>query len=171
MHGVVKDGYLKIKGCCVGPQKRVVTLGRSMLNQASIVALEGGSNSSLLAPRPSLACMVTSRQRKRSKSFMGSSRRRVCVRESFCCLQGLNFRIGREYLGNTIIYWLKFCIRNIVMILFKSKNRPFECSVYCLIFPSLNFIDPYTKFFLNNQRFNTQLSPWLVSIEITCSLQ
>ncbi|KAL8553722.1 hypothetical protein ACS0TY_002133 [Phlomoides rotata] len=39
-YGVVKDDYLLIKGCCVGPKKRVVTLRRSLLNQTSRVALE-----------------------------------------------------------------------------------------------------------------------------------
>ncbi|KAL0454481.1 UNVERIFIED_CONTAM: 60S ribosomal protein L3-2 [Sesamum latifolium] len=39
-YGVVKDDYLLIKGCCVGPKKRVVTLRQSLLNQTSRVALE-----------------------------------------------------------------------------------------------------------------------------------
>lgn len=39
-YGVVKDDYLMIKGCCVGPKKRVVTLRQSLLNQTSRVALE-----------------------------------------------------------------------------------------------------------------------------------
>ncbi|KAL0284808.1 UNVERIFIED_CONTAM: 60S ribosomal protein L3 [Sesamum calycinum] len=39
-YGVVKDGYLMIKGCCVGPKKRVVTLRQTLLNQTSRVALE-----------------------------------------------------------------------------------------------------------------------------------
>ncbi|KAL0357125.1 UNVERIFIED_CONTAM: 60S ribosomal protein L3 [Sesamum calycinum] len=39
-YGVVKDDYLMIKGCCVGPKKRVVTLRQTLLNQTSRVALE-----------------------------------------------------------------------------------------------------------------------------------
>nr|GMC78554.1 60S ribosomal protein L3 [Ipomoea batatas] len=39
-YGVVKDDFLLIKGCCVGPKKRVVTLRQSLLNQTSRVALE-----------------------------------------------------------------------------------------------------------------------------------
>lgn len=39
-YGVVKDDYLLIKGCCVGPKKRVVTLRQSLLKQTSRVALE-----------------------------------------------------------------------------------------------------------------------------------
>ncbi|XP_071935974.1 large ribosomal subunit protein uL3y-like [Coffea arabica] len=39
-YGVVKDDYLLLKGCCVGPKKRVVTLRQSLLNQTSRVALE-----------------------------------------------------------------------------------------------------------------------------------
>ncbi|KAL0375930.1 UNVERIFIED_CONTAM: 60S ribosomal protein L3 [Sesamum calycinum] len=39
-YGVVKDDYLLIKGCCVGPKKRVVTLRQTLLNQTSRVALE-----------------------------------------------------------------------------------------------------------------------------------
>lgn len=38
-YAVVKD-YLLIKGCCVGPKKRVVTLRQSLLKQTSRVALE-----------------------------------------------------------------------------------------------------------------------------------
>nr|CAN82464.1 hypothetical protein VITISV_002661 [Vitis vinifera] len=38
--GVVKDDYVLIKGCCVGPKKRVVTLRQSLLKQTSRVALE-----------------------------------------------------------------------------------------------------------------------------------
>ncbi|KAF6165057.1 hypothetical protein GIB67_000641 [Kingdonia uniflora] len=30
-YGIVKDNYLLIKGCCVGPKKRVVTLRQSLL--------------------------------------------------------------------------------------------------------------------------------------------
>ena len=39
-YGVVKEDYLMIKGCCVGPKKRVVTLRQSLLKQTSRVALE-----------------------------------------------------------------------------------------------------------------------------------
>uniref|UniRef100_A0A251UUL4 Putative ribosomal protein L3, Translation protein, beta-barrel domain protein n=1 Tax=Helianthus annuus TaxID=4232 RepID=A0A251UUL4_HELAN len=39
-YGVVKDDYLLIKGCCVGPKKRVVTLRQSLLAQTSRLALE-----------------------------------------------------------------------------------------------------------------------------------
>ncbi|RVW48831.1 60S ribosomal protein L3 [Vitis vinifera] len=39
-YGVVKDDYVMIKGCCVGPKKRVVTLRQSLLKQTSRVALE-----------------------------------------------------------------------------------------------------------------------------------
>ncbi|KAL0284805.1 UNVERIFIED_CONTAM: 60S ribosomal protein L3-1 [Sesamum calycinum] len=39
-HGVMKDDYLMIKGCCVGPKKRIVTRGQTLLNQTSRVALE-----------------------------------------------------------------------------------------------------------------------------------
>ncbi|XP_068651817.1 large ribosomal subunit protein uL3y [Aristolochia californica] len=39
-YGVVKDDYLLIKGCCVGPKKRVVTLRQSLLKQTSRLALE-----------------------------------------------------------------------------------------------------------------------------------
>lgn len=39
-YGVVKDDYLLIKGCCVGPKKRVVTLRQSLLKQTSRVAME-----------------------------------------------------------------------------------------------------------------------------------
>ncbi|KAI3445582.1 hypothetical protein Pfo_002247 [Paulownia fortunei] len=39
-YGVVKDNHLFIKGCCVGPKKRVVTLRQLLLNHTSRVALE-----------------------------------------------------------------------------------------------------------------------------------
>ncbi|KAJ8510068.1 hypothetical protein OPV22_000502 [Ensete ventricosum] len=39
-YGIVKDDYLMIKGCCVGPKKRVVTLRQSLLKQTSRLALE-----------------------------------------------------------------------------------------------------------------------------------
>ncbi|VAI03540.1 unnamed protein product [Triticum turgidum subsp. durum] len=39
-YGVVKADYLMIKGCCVGPKKRVVTLRQSLLKQTSRLALE-----------------------------------------------------------------------------------------------------------------------------------
>ncbi|KAI3757489.1 hypothetical protein L6452_05028 [Arctium lappa] len=39
-YGVVKDDYLLIKGCCVGPKKWVVTLRQSLLSQTSRLALE-----------------------------------------------------------------------------------------------------------------------------------
>ncbi|KAK3037699.1 hypothetical protein RJ639_031070 [Escallonia herrerae] len=40
-YGVVKVDYLLIKGCCVGPKKRVVTLRQSLLNQ-TLPACVGG---------------------------------------------------------------------------------------------------------------------------------
>lgn len=39
-YGVVKDDFLMIKGCCVGPKKRVVTLRQSLLTQTSRLAME-----------------------------------------------------------------------------------------------------------------------------------
>ncbi|KAF7803662.1 60S ribosomal protein L3 [Senna tora] len=39
-YGVVKDDYIMVRGCCVGPKKRVVTLRQSLLKQTSRVALE-----------------------------------------------------------------------------------------------------------------------------------
>lgn len=39
-YGGVKEDYLVIKGCCVGPKKRVVTLRQSLLKQTSRVAME-----------------------------------------------------------------------------------------------------------------------------------
>ncbi|MCL7035868.1 hypothetical protein MKW94_012408 [Papaver nudicaule] len=39
-YGVVNEDYLLIKGCCVGPKKRVVTLRQSLLKQTSRLALE-----------------------------------------------------------------------------------------------------------------------------------
>ncbi|XP_057460894.1 60S ribosomal protein L3-like [Actinidia eriantha] len=39
-YGVVKDDYLMIKGCCVGPKKRVVTRRQSLVPQTSRVTLE-----------------------------------------------------------------------------------------------------------------------------------
>ncbi|XP_021751485.1 60S ribosomal protein L3-like [Chenopodium quinoa] len=39
-YGIVKDDYILIKGCCVGPKKRVVTLRQSLQKQTSRVALE-----------------------------------------------------------------------------------------------------------------------------------
>lgn len=39
-YGIVKDDYLMIKGCCMGPKKRVVTLRQSLLRQTSRLALE-----------------------------------------------------------------------------------------------------------------------------------
>jgi len=39
-YGVVKDDYLMVKGCCVGPKKRVVTLRQTLLTQTSRLALE-----------------------------------------------------------------------------------------------------------------------------------
>lgn len=39
-YGVVKDDYIMIKGCCVGPKKRVVTLRQSLLTQTSRLAME-----------------------------------------------------------------------------------------------------------------------------------
>ncbi|KAL0717844.1 hypothetical protein Bca4012_067166 [Brassica carinata] len=39
-YGVVKDDYLMIKGCCMGPEKRVVPLRQSLLTQASRLAMD-----------------------------------------------------------------------------------------------------------------------------------
>ncbi|KAG5380137.1 hypothetical protein IGI04_027979 [Brassica rapa subsp. trilocularis] len=39
-YGIVKDDYLLIKGCCVGPKKHVLTLRQTLLKQASRVVLE-----------------------------------------------------------------------------------------------------------------------------------
>ncbi|ONM14393.1 60S ribosomal protein L3-1 [Zea mays] len=39
-YGIIKGDYLMIKGCCVGPKKRVVTLRQSLLKQTSRLALE-----------------------------------------------------------------------------------------------------------------------------------
>ncbi|KAJ6337226.1 hypothetical protein OIU76_006994 [Salix suchowensis] len=39
-YGIVKDDYLMIKGCCVGPKKRVVTLRQTLLKQTTRVAHE-----------------------------------------------------------------------------------------------------------------------------------
>lgn len=39
-YGVVKDDYLMLKGCVVGPKKRVLTLRQSLLKQTSRLALE-----------------------------------------------------------------------------------------------------------------------------------
>lgn len=39
-YGIVKSDYLMIKGGCVGPKKRVITLRQSLLKQTSRVALE-----------------------------------------------------------------------------------------------------------------------------------
>ncbi|CAD5333744.1 unnamed protein product [Arabidopsis thaliana] len=39
-YGIVKDDYLMIKGCCMGPKKRVVTLRQSLLRQTSRLAME-----------------------------------------------------------------------------------------------------------------------------------
>ncbi|KAL5728040.1 sucrose-phosphate synthase [Ranunculus cassubicifolius] len=39
-YGIVKEVYLMIKGCCVRPKKRVVTLRQSLLKQTSRLAME-----------------------------------------------------------------------------------------------------------------------------------
>ncbi|XVE95993.1 hypothetical protein REPUB_Repub02eG0183300 [Reevesia pubescens] len=39
-YGVAKSDFLVIKGCCVGPKKRVVTLCQSLINQTSRLARE-----------------------------------------------------------------------------------------------------------------------------------
>jgi large subunit ribosomal protein L3e len=39
-YGVVKDDFLLLKGCCVGPKKRIVILRKSLLPQTSRIALE-----------------------------------------------------------------------------------------------------------------------------------
>lgn len=38
--GVVKEDYLLIKGCCLGPKNRVVTLRQTLVKQTSRVAME-----------------------------------------------------------------------------------------------------------------------------------
>ncbi|XP_031270422.1 60S ribosomal protein L3-2-like [Pistacia vera] len=40
LYGIVKEDFLLIKGCCVGPKKRVVTLRQSLLKQTSRLAME-----------------------------------------------------------------------------------------------------------------------------------
>ncbi|RZC72298.1 hypothetical protein C5167_035501 [Papaver somniferum] len=39
-YGIVNEDYLLIKGCCVGPKKRVVTLRQPLLKQTSRLAME-----------------------------------------------------------------------------------------------------------------------------------
>lgn len=39
-YGIVKEDFLMIKGGCVGPKKRVITLRQSLLKQTSRLALE-----------------------------------------------------------------------------------------------------------------------------------
>ncbi|KAF6176947.1 hypothetical protein GIB67_027747 [Kingdonia uniflora] len=39
-YGIVKENYLLIKGCCVGPKKRIVTLHQAHLKQTSRLATE-----------------------------------------------------------------------------------------------------------------------------------
>ncbi|CAL0300684.1 unnamed protein product [Lupinus luteus] len=39
-YGIVKEDYLMVKGGCVGPKKRVITLRQSLLKQTSRLALE-----------------------------------------------------------------------------------------------------------------------------------
>lgn len=39
-YGIVKEDYVLIKGCCVGPKKRVVTLRQTLVKQTSRVAME-----------------------------------------------------------------------------------------------------------------------------------
>ncbi|KAJ3678046.1 hypothetical protein LUZ60_001849 [Juncus effusus] len=39
-YGIVKEDYLMIKGCCVGPKKRVLTLRQSLIKQTSRSAME-----------------------------------------------------------------------------------------------------------------------------------
>jgi large subunit ribosomal protein L3e len=39
-YGVVRDDFLIIKGCCVGPKKRVLTLRKSLITHTSRTALE-----------------------------------------------------------------------------------------------------------------------------------
>ncbi|KAF9618693.1 hypothetical protein IFM89_002388 [Coptis chinensis] len=39
-YGVVKEGHLLIKGCCVRPKKRVATLRQSLSKQTSRLAFE-----------------------------------------------------------------------------------------------------------------------------------
>ncbi|KAF3331912.1 60S ribosomal protein L3-like protein [Carex littledalei] len=39
-YGIVNNDYLMIKGCCVGPKKRVLTLRQSLLKQTSRLAME-----------------------------------------------------------------------------------------------------------------------------------
>eukprot|EP00249_Psilotum_nudum_P015794 c25524_g1_i1 orf=360-1529(-) len=39
-YGIVKDDYIMIKGCCMGPKKRLITLRQSLFKQVSRSALE-----------------------------------------------------------------------------------------------------------------------------------
>merc|ERR1719479_694319 len=39
-HGEAKQDFVMIKGCCIGPKKRVLTLRKSLLVHAKRVALE-----------------------------------------------------------------------------------------------------------------------------------
>ena len=39
-YGVVNEDYIMLKGCCLGPKKRVITLRQSLYKQTSRNALE-----------------------------------------------------------------------------------------------------------------------------------
>jgi large subunit ribosomal protein L3e len=39
-YGIVKDDYIMLKGCVMGPKKRVITLRQSLYKQTSRSALE-----------------------------------------------------------------------------------------------------------------------------------
>ncbi|GKV24445.1 hypothetical protein SLEP1_g34056 [Rubroshorea leprosula] len=72
-YGVVKQDYVLIKGCCVGPKKRVVTLRQSLLNQTSRVALEE-IKLKFINTSSKFGHGRFQRQHKRRQNFMESSR-------------------------------------------------------------------------------------------------
>ncbi len=71
-YGIVKENYLLIKGCCVGPKKRVVTRGNHSWSKHLGLPWRRSSSSSLIHP-PNLG-MVASRQCGRRLSSMDGSR-------------------------------------------------------------------------------------------------
>merc|ERR1712226_1588680 len=58
-YGEVNNDFVMIKGCCMGPKKRVVTLRKALVTSAKRVALERSSSSSSIH-HPNLV-MVASR--------------------------------------------------------------------------------------------------------------
>ncbi|KAK4405067.1 60S ribosomal protein L3-1 [Sesamum angolense] len=71
-YGVVKDGYLMIKGCCVGPKKGLLLFINHSSTRLLVSPLKKLSSRSF-TPHPS-SDMDASRQPTRSRSFMGGSR-------------------------------------------------------------------------------------------------